>query len=69
MTEQRCAETVGDPPGYWTWHECGRPAKWIVEPVDDEQRIISKRRLVCGTHKNRWVRSGWLARKIGAFGE
>jgi hypothetical protein len=47
----RCKEQVGEPPGYWHFHTCGRPAKWVVtDLVTDPDSILHKVRKVCGIH-------------------
>lgn len=42
---ERCRVEVGEPPGYWHWHDCDRPVKFTITTSDGETRGV------CGTHK------------------
>lgn len=48
-----CSEMVGEPPGYWHHHECGRPAKYVLtNPGGYEIRV-------CGVHRRSLIKHGY----------
>lgn len=42
---ETCQEMVGEPPGFWHEHVCGRRAKFVVTGRWEQHQIH-----VCGTH-------------------
>lgn len=55
MTD-RCPILVGEPPGYWHWHTCGRPVKVRLRATVDRDFgrggpvAVGDRVGVCGVH-------------------
>ncbi len=44
-TKVPCTFEVGDPPGYWNFHSCGRPGKFTIITRDGIEKNV------CGTHR------------------
>jgi len=46
-----CKERVGEPPGYWHFHDCDRPVKASFVHDDSRHRVD-----VCGVHARHYRR-------------
>lgn len=59
-----CREQVGEPPGYWHFHTCGRRAKWVVAVARIGGGGGFAEQSVCGIHVKWHRRHGKVLRHI-----
>lgn len=62
--ESMCREQVGEPPGYWHFHACGRKPKWVVAVARIGGGGGFAERPVCGIHVKWYQRNGKVLRQI-----
>lgn len=59
----QCQEEVGEPPGYWHWHQCPRNAKFLVVTQ------VGREHLVCTQHSKPFARRGRTVTPLSASSE